>query len=383
MILLLGVTAAKVFSVIGYLIVALLTLMVMVVIHEFGHYIVGKILKFKINEFAIGFGPPIFRFMMRSGEYFSIRPIPLGGFCAFEGEDGDSTVEGSFNSMAPWKRILVLLAGVTFNIISAFLILAISFSAYGYALPKVAGFYESTDSSFVQNLEEGDIIYKLDGKAIYSFTGFNVKSILDKADSKTVDCVVIRNGEKQTIQVNVGEFTYPVYDESCYDENGALIDGSIPTKYEKYEGLGITTASTLYKLNFFDAFVKAVVYCWQIIVFLFQTIGGLFTGAVAVKGSLGGPITTVSVIANTVSYTGFRGVLTLLGMMSANVAIFNLLPIPALDGSKVIFTLIEWIRGKPINRKVEAIISTIGLVLLFGMTIIFDIINLGWIGSLF
>ena len=94
MILLLGVTAAKVFSVIGYLIVALLTLMVMVVIHEFGHYIVGKILKFKINEFAIGFGPPIFRFMMRSGEYFSIRPIPLGGFCAFEGEDSDSAVEG-------------------------------------------------------------------------------------------------------------------------------------------------------------------------------------------------------------------------------------------------------------------------------------------------
>lgn len=383
MTLLLGVTAARVFSIIGYLIVALLTLMVMVVIHEFGHYIVGKILKFKINEFAIGFGPPIFRFMMRSGEYFSIRPIPLGGFCAFEGEDGDSAVEGSFNSMAPWKRILVLLAGVTFNIISAFIILAISFSAYGYALPKVAGFYESTDSSFVQTLEEGDIIYKLDGKAIYSFTGFNVKTILDKADSDTVDCVVIRNGEKQTIQVKVAEFRYPVYDESSYDENGVLIEGSTPTSYETYVGLGVTTASTLYKLNFFDAFVKGVVYCWQIIVFLFQTIGGLFTGAVAVQGSLGGPITTVSVIANTISYTGFRGVLTLLGMMSANVAIFNILPIPALDGSKVIFTIIEWIRGKPINRKVEAIISTIGLVLLFGMTIIFDIINLGWIGSLF
>lgn len=381
--ILLGVTATKVFSTIGYIIVALLTLMVMIVIHEFGHYIVGKILKFKINEFAIGFGPPIFRFMMRSGEYFSIRPIPLGGFCAFEGEDADSVVEGSFNSQAPWKRILVLLAGVTFNIISAFIIFGICFSAYGYAFPKVEGFYESTNPEFVHTLQKDDIIYKLNDQNVYSFTGFNIGTIIEKADSDTMTAVVIRNGKKVTVDINIGEFTYPYYDESCYDENNVLIEGSVPTEMRVYTGLGVTTTTALYKVNFFEGIWRGMVYSWQIIVFLFQTIGGIFTGAVAVKGALGGPITTVSVIANTVSYTGFRGVLTLLAMMSANVAIFNILPIPALDGSKIVFTIIEWIRGKPLNRKVEAIISTIGLILLFGMTIIFDIINLGFIGSLF
>lgn len=386
MALLLGVTASKVFSIIGYIIVALLTLMVMIVIHEFGHYIVGKALKFKINEFAIGFGPPIFRFMMRSGEYFSIRPIPLGGFCAFEGEDAESVVEGSFNSQAPWKRILVLLAGVTFNIISAFLILAICFSTYGYSLPKVAGFYESTDSSFVHTLQKDDIIYELDGQKVYSFTSYNISTIIEKAESDTMKCIVIRDGEKVKINVTVSKFlSTPVYDESSYDENKNLIEGAEPIRYEESENkmLGISVATELYRVNFFEGLVKGIVYCGQIIVFLFQTIGSLFTGEMALQGNLGGPITTVSVIANTVSYTGFRGVLTLLGMMSANVAIFNILPLPALDGCKVVFTLIEWIVGKPINRKVEGIISTVGLFLLFAMTIVFDLFNLGFIGSLF
>lgn len=381
--ILLGVTAAKVFSTIGYIIVALLTLMVMIVIHEFGHYIVGKIFKFKINEFAIGFGPPIFRFMTRNGEYFSIRPIPLGGFCAFEGEDADSEIKGSFNSQAPWKRILVLLAGVTFNIFSAFLILGICFSTYGYTLPKVAGFYDSTDSSFVQTLQQDDIIYELNGKKIYALNSFNVSSIIEKAESNTMDCIVIRNGEKVKIQVTIAEFSYPVYSNDCYDENGQLIEGSIATETKTYNGLGVQTATALYRLDFGDALVKGIVYCGQIIVFLFQTIGGIFVGKVAISGSLGGPLTTVSVLANTISYTGFRGVLMLLGMMSANVAIFNILPIPALDGCKILFTVIEWIRGKPINRKVEAIISTVGLILLFAMTIIFDILNLSWIWSLY
>ena len=373
----------SVFGTIGYIIVALLTLMVMIVIHEFGHYIVGKILKFKINEFAIGFGPPIIRFMMRSGEYFSIRPVPLGGFCAFEGEDGESSMEGAFNNMAPWKRILVLIAGVTFNIISAFLVMAIVFSAYGYALPKVNSLYNSTDPSFSHSLQEGDVILKLDGKNIYSLTDFNISSIISKADSEELIALVDRNGEKMEVVVKVGEFSYPIYSEDAYNEDGTLKDGAEPQEYGTYKGLGIVSEVTFYKYGFFQSLWRGIVYCAQIIVYLFQTIGGLFTGAVAVKGALGGPITTVSVIASTISITGFRGVLTLLGMMSANVAIFNILPLPALDGSKVVFVLIEWIRGKPINRKAEAIISAVGLVLLFGMTIVFDIVNLGWIASLF
>ena len=99
---------------------AILILLAMITVHEFGHYVAGKILKFKINEFAIGFGPKLFRRVSRkSGEAFSIRLLPLGGFCAFEGEDGEAENENAFNAKAPWKRIIVLVAGPLMNYILA------------------------------------------------------------------------------------------------------------------------------------------------------------------------------------------------------------------------------------------------------------------------
>ena len=107
--------------------------MVMITIHEFGHFIVGKKLGFKINEFAIGFGKVLYKRTTKSGMLFTIRLVPLGGFCAFEGEDSDSKVEGSFNSMAPWKRLLVLFSGAFFNFISAIIMSFILLVSVGYA----------------------------------------------------------------------------------------------------------------------------------------------------------------------------------------------------------------------------------------------------------
>ena len=101
------------------IIVALLALVVMVVIHELGHYSMGKLFDFKINEFAIGFGPPMFKKKLKGGEDFSIRPVPLGGFCAFEGEDEDNSDPRAFNNQKPWKRLIVLFSGAFFNFLSA------------------------------------------------------------------------------------------------------------------------------------------------------------------------------------------------------------------------------------------------------------------------
>ena len=114
-----------------YVVIAILALMFMIVVHEFGHFIAGKKLGFQINEFAIGFGPPIFKRKMKSGTQFSIRPIPLGGFCGFEGEDDDNDNPRAFNNMPPWKRIIVLFNGAFFNFLSAMLIITIFFCAYG------------------------------------------------------------------------------------------------------------------------------------------------------------------------------------------------------------------------------------------------------------
>ena len=114
-----------------YVVIAILALMFMIVVHEFGHFIAGRKLGFQINEFAIGFGPPIFKRKMKSGTQFSIRPIPLGGFCGFEGEDDDNDNPRAFNNMPPWKRIIVLFNGAFFNFLSAMLIITIFFCAYG------------------------------------------------------------------------------------------------------------------------------------------------------------------------------------------------------------------------------------------------------------
>ncbi|MBQ4444493.1 MAG: site-2 protease family protein [Clostridia bacterium] len=381
MLALLMADAKSVFTTIGYIIVALLTLMVMIVVHEFGHYSVGKLLKFKINEFSIGFGPPLIKHKKKNGEIFSIRLIPLGGFCAFEGEDKDSTVEGAFNAQKPWKRILVLLAGVTFNFISAFLILTVAFCIYGYTLPAVAKFNAPVEEGVKFTLEEGDIIYQINGKNVYTLVDSNVAGIVKDLDDGPVEMTVLRNVKPQFVGKGVvfskGEKVKVTGYLGQYYSTDA--DGNVTT----YRGIGIMTSYVSYRAGFWQSFAYGVVFCVQVVVFLFQTIGGMFTGLVAVKGNLGGPITTVGIIASSVATGGFRSILVLLGMMSANIAIMNVLPLPALDGSRVVFTVIEWIRGKPIPRKVEAIIHFVGLILLFGATILFDILNLGMIAKLF
>ena len=126
-----------VLSTVFSVILALVILLIMITVHELGHYLVGKLFKFKINEFAIGMGPAIYKKKRKnSDEVFSIRALPLGGFCAFEGEDEQSDKEGAFNNKEPWKRILVLIAGATMNLILGIAILMLSVGLYGQLLVK-------------------------------------------------------------------------------------------------------------------------------------------------------------------------------------------------------------------------------------------------------
>ncbi|MBO4479213.1 MAG: site-2 protease family protein [Clostridia bacterium] len=351
--------------------VAIIALMVMILVHESGHYLLGKALKFKINEFSIGFGPKLFsKKSEKTGEVFSIRAVPLGGFCAFEGEDADSAVEGSFNSQKPWKRIVVLLAGVTFNFISAVLILTVLFATYGYTLPKIVDLNVPTDSAFVQNFEEGDLIYQVDGKNVYSVIETNISTLLSGA-GETAEVVVIRNGEKVSVTVQKGEF-----ESKTVDKDGNETDS-------KYHGFGINIGYAYYRMDLFEALGRSFIFIWQLVILTFKTIGGLFTGAVGLKGSVGGTVTSVAAMGKITMTLGFRGVLLMFGIMSASVALMNALPFPALDGCRVIFVLIEMIFRKPVNRKVEAIIHTVGIVILFAFAILCDILNLGTIARLF
>lgn len=358
---LLSVTFVEVLEWIGYILAALLCLMFIIVVHEFGHYVAGKIFKFKINEFSIGFGPAIFKHInKKTGEQFSLRCIPLGGYCAFDGdeEEKESPSEGSYYSKPPWQRIIVLLSGAMFNFFSAIIVISVFFMAFGDVLPTVVEtgeVYADKEMTIAaeQPLKEGDIVLSADGEDVYSLIDATAFSDAMK-DKESVTLVVLRDGEE--VELNVKKVYYAGEDgQASY-------------------GLGITYGYTQYKMGFFPAIGHSFVFVGDVIELIFTSIGQLFTGDAKVSETLGGTVTAVASLAQ-LTQAGFYAIMYGVCVLSASVAIMNILPFPALDGSKVIFTLIEWIRGKPVNRKIENIIHMVGLALMLILAIVLDLLH--------
>lgn len=357
-----AVTFAEVMKWIGYILVALLCLMFMIVVHEFGHYVVGKLLGFKIDEFAVGFGPAILKHKSKkNGEIFSLRCLPLGGFCAFHGESADDEkplTKDDFNYHKPWKRILVFLAGAGFNLLSAVILCTIFFMAYGDMMPRVTKAYEFADSAYTQNLREGDLIIAVDGKSLYSTAVPNdLTKQIEKHGGKT-QVTVIRDGKEQDLDICFADYV-------IVDENGIT---------KQQHGLGIMVKYEGYRFGFITSLGRSFVFIVKLFGTIFTSIGGVITGVLGLGETMGGTVTAIQSIAQ-VSQAGFRGVLFAVCALSANIAIMNLLPFPALDGSHVVFTAIEWVRGKPLNRKVENIIHAVGLICLFVLAIVLDIVH--------
>ena len=345
-----GITFGEVMLSILNVIIALLVLMIMVVIHELGHYLAAKLLKFQVNEFAIGFGKPIFQKTLKNGEKFSIRPLPLGGYCAFEGEDEDNDNPRAFNNQKCWKRIIVLFAGAFFNFLSAILIISVTFMAYGDTLPVVIDQYEKDDGSIVyfdsgtSGIEVGDIIVSVDGKSL-SF----IQSAPARDETQTERTFVVKrtatDGTVETLELKlvVGEATIPM----------------------QYQNI---------KYGFFEAIGRGFVVNFQLVGKIFEIFTGLFTGGTSMS-DLGGPVTTVSTLTQFAGL-GLGILMYAVCLISANLAFFNLLPFPALDGSRIVFVIIEWIRGKPVKRSVEGMIHFVGIIAIFAFAIFIDVLKL-------
>ncbi len=427
----LSATAAEVFKYIGFVIVALLALMVMIVVHELGHYTAGKLLGFTIDEFAIGFGPAIFkRKNKKTGELFTLRPFPIGGFCAFHGEDADGALlddkgnqikdengnivkdPRAFTNQKPWKRLIVLFAGAFMNFLSAIVIITIYFAAYGQILPQVVTAYETPSQVF----EVGDAVLSANGKQI----NIMLAEDLDKAFSglgSEAKFTVLRHGKR--IKLTAHKDYYDPFEEGdmitsvdgeelsaplpykrlsevagdrdtvtvvicAYDSDGNVTKSSTatvtkgvvesdPQGYYCY-GFGITRSIATTKLPFFLALGRSFDFSFFIVFKILASLGSLITGKVGLEAA-GGTITTIGVMAK-VSASGFDSFLYVVAIISANLAVMNLLPFPALDGSRMLFTLIEMIFRKPVPRKVEAIIHTVGLVLLIVFAVFLDIFHL-------
>lgn len=372
-------------STVGSVLLAILILLVMVTVHEFGHYVAGKALKFKINEFAIGFGPKLFkRTSKRTGEVFSVRALPLGGFCAFEGEDDESASENAFNKKAPWKRIIVLIAGPLMNYLLALLLIIISMFAFGQMMFKVGSVAEPIENGAVveqyaqYSFDTGDIILKVEGKNIYLTTDL-MSAISGKKKMDKIDVLVNRNGSEKTIEIMLREdcnFSSSTETSKLWRALGVGTYG-VPTgedeegntTYSYYFDLGVQS----YRFGFFRTIGHSFQYSWRIAGTIFKVLGELLTGHIGLN-AMGGPVTTIKMTSEiaTQSAQSFFEIAAYIGV---NLAVFNLLPIPALDGSKVIFSLIEWAFRKPVPRKVEAIIHAVGFFAILGFAVLVDILQ--------
>lgn len=357
---LISATASEVFTYIGYILLALVALMIMIVVHELGHYLAGKALGFKIDEFGIGFGPPIIKKVnKKNGELFTLRPFPLGGFCAFHGEDDNGAEdEHAFNRQKPWKRLIVMFSGALFNFLSAIFIITIYFTAYGQTLPTVVTAYDVNGASNV--FQAGDVLLAKDGLQINVMTNDDVTSVFDGVTTGT-KFKILRDGKAMTVTVTVGD--YLLGDE--YLEEGESAERT---------GVGIVYGVTNAKLGFFRSLGRSFGFSFFIVFKILASLGALITGQIGLEAA-GGTITVITTIAE-VSASGFGAFLYVFAIISANLAVMNLLPIPALDGSRMVFTLIEMIFRKPVPRKIEAVIHAVGLVLLIVLAVFLDIFHL-------
>lgn len=387
------------FETVGGILLALVALMFMVVVHESGHYFIGKLFKFKINEFSIGFGKAIFQRKLKSGEDFSIRIIPFGGYCAFEGEDEDNSDPRAFNNQKPWKRLLVLVAGATFNLISAIIIISLTFTFYGDILPvtSVQREYVSENSAF----EENDIVMSIDGENFSFFNGNFSHSFSDGEhtavvrrmgdDGKRYEATVVFNGEEYGFigQSSLDLYAYykhlngetaPGYEDFEFgDEFKNVSESDLEDNYNSVQSIIDRGNCVLYKFYrvkfpFFDAIGRGFLSTFRIAGLVFTTFVGLFTGGTPLS-DVGGPITLITMMGESATANP-ASLMYLICLISANLGVFNLLPIPSLDGSRMVFVAIEWIRGKPVSQKVEGLVHFIGLMVLFGFAILVDVLRL-------
>lgn len=363
-------TFGEITQYVGYIALAILVLLVMITVHEFGHYIAGKIFKFGIEEFAIGFGPKLFSKKLKSGENFSIRLLPVGGFCAFTGEDETSEDPKAFNNKKPWQRIIVLISGALMNYLLALVIIVLMFSVYGQTSLVTYKMQENPAYTAQYSFAEKDVVLKVEGKNVYMLTDL-MNGIEGKKQDDIVKFTVIRNGEVRDISVKLrADANFKNVEDSLtlYKTLGIYYETDAQTGQMTEGGL----YSTSVRLGFFATIGRSFEYSFKIAGTIFAVLGQLLTGQLGLS-SVGGTVTTVSMTATAIQIGGLRYLLNIASFIGVNLAVFNLLPIPALDGSRVVFTAIEWIRKKPLNRRVEGIIHTVGFVLILLFAIIVDL----------
>lgn len=367
-------------------IVTIAMFLVMVSLHEFGHFIVGKILGFKILEYAIGFGPKLVSVRGKETQY-AVRAIPLGGYCKFEGEDGESDSDRAFSNQKVWKRMLVVVAGGIANIILGFILFMIIVPLTSPIQTNVVD--TVVENSYVESagLLSGDEIIEIDGKKVSFYNDITLATQMFDKDTDTT-IVVKRDGKKKTLTFKPTEdrITY------SYGENGIdvteAINGVQSTKFVKYgenavkdeSKIGTEETVTRYIIGFRPqneevTFTNVWGEAWNetkfVVKLVYQSLWQMITGKMGLD-QMSGPVGIVSEVNNAVN-SGSRSwlyVLNLVALLTINLGVFNLLPIPALDGGRFFFMLVEVVRRRQIPPEKEGMVHAIGMLLLFAFIIV-------------
>jgi len=331
----------------GYILSALLMLGVLIMAHEAGHFWVARRCGIEVKEFAIGMGPKVWSRKGKRGTLFSLRALPLGGFCLYYGEDQEMEDPRAYNNQRVWKRFLSVLAGPAMNFLLA-LTLAVAAAMIWGTRSGEHSVYELTPGmpAMEAGIEPGDVLLAIDGLGIAGDEA--VSALIRNSGGRTLEFLVRREGGTLALPVT------PVLSESSGVYQVGFVYGKT---WLEHPPLGLALANS-------------VLDCKDAVALTYRAFADLlFRGQGAEE--LSGPVGIVNVIQQETRAGGLPVYLKLAMLISINLGFMNLLPIPGLDGSRLIFHIVETVRRKPVNRNVEGFIHLIGVVALLGVMLLF------------
>lgn len=328
---------------------------ILVFVHELGHFLAARWMDVEVEEFGFGYPPRIATLFERNGVEYTINLLPLGGFVRMVGEEGNFEKEGSLYKKKPWQRALVLVAGPFMNLAFAAILMTLVMSMLG--TPTTTGNIVIQDvmpntPAAAAGLQEGDVIASINGQAISTLD--EVSTLIEQLLGQEADVTIQRNGETFTQEILLRA------PENRPSDEGAM--GVVIGPEEQFEPVSLPAAIVQGPLRTVQMFLLTLVGFADLIF-------GFLTGAGAPAGGVAGPI-GIAQITGEFARLGLYELLYFTGFLSVNLALLNLFPIPALDGGRLVFVVVEWIRGKRIPPEREALVHFIGFVFLIGLMVI-------------
>ncbi len=332
-------------SVIITIVLTLLMFGLIIFAHESGHLITAKKCGIYVEEFAVGMGPKLFSFKKGETQY-SLRLLPIGGYCKMPGEDGESEHPNGFDKKSVPKRMIVVAGGAIFNFIFAIIIFVIAYMALGTpAISPIVGEVTSDGPAAIAGIENGDIITSVNGNDVETWE--DAVAYIQPSAGEELSITVDRQGEALSFTV---------------------------TPIESEDGVGIIgIIRGTEHLNVFEAIAMGFQQTYELTKLILVTLFQMITGQVAVD--LAGPVGVGQMVGQVADY-GFFNFLIFVAAISVNLGVVNLLPLPALDGSRLVFLAVEGLRGRPVSPQIEGTIHFVGFMLLMVLMVVityFDI----------